>query len=136
LAAATPEELTLPISVRGGWGDEKMCPKCGENIPASLLFCHCGARFPWADPMTNQEYETWAQEAVRSSRARKGIVVLFILSIFGLISPVTGTVAGIYAYRSRKILAGEAGSYLALGYGAATIGVVYSLIFLLLYLGI
>lgn len=134
-AAAIPEQVTLPVSVRGGWGDEKMCPQCGESIPSSLLVCRCKARFPWADPMTRQEYETWVREEDRGSQARKGIVMLFILSLFGLPAPLTGTIAGIYAYRTRRVLAGGAGVYLALGYGAATIAVVYSLIFLLLYLG-
>jgi uncharacterized membrane protein len=85
--------------------------------------------------MTLQEYETWMQAEERSSLARKGLVALFLISLIGFVAPLTGPIAGIYAYRSRKILTGGAGSYLALGYGAATIGVVYFLIFLLLYLG-
>ena len=134
-AAPVPEVVPLPTSVKGGWGDEKTCPQCGDNLPSSLLVCRCGAHFPWADPMTTQEYETWVQEQERGALARKGMVVLFFVSLFGVFAPLTGAIAGIYAYRSRKILAGDAGSYLALGYGTAAIGFFYSLIFLLLYLG-
>src|SRR5215213_6342136 len=133
-AAPAPEELPLPSSVRGGWGDEKMCPQCEDNIPSSLLVCSCGARFPWADPMTRQEYEDWLKEKQQSSLARKGMVALFLISLSGLFAPLAGAIAGIYAYRSRKVLAGEAGSYLVLGYGTAAIGFFYSLTFLLLYL--
>jgi hypothetical protein len=131
--AAIPEKPPPPEPDRRGWGDEKTCPQCEEKIPSSLIVCHCGARFPWADPMTPDEYRDWLKEDGQRVRIRKQLVFLFLISLLGLPAPVTGTIAGIQAYRFRKVLVGEVGTYLALGYGACVIGVVYSLIFVLLY---
>ena len=99
------------------------------------MFCGCGARFPWADPMTPGDYLDWLKDEEEISESRKQLVVLFVLTILGLLAPLTGSIAGIQAYRSRTLLVGEAGTYLALGYGAAVIGVVYALVFILIFLG-
>jgi hypothetical protein len=86
--------------------------------------------------MTKDEYREWeAEDALRKQR-RMELIVLFVITIFGLLSPITGAIAGIQAYRSRTLLVGEVGTYLALGYGAAVIGVVYTLVFLLLLVGL
>lgn len=134
-AAAIPVTPVPPTSASRAWGDDKTCPHCSENIPSSLLVCRCGARFPWADPMTADEYRMWLKEDEERTRVRKQLIWLFIISLLGLPAPITGTVAGIQAYRSRKVLLGEVGTYLALGYGAGVIGMIYSLIFVLLYFG-
>ena len=85
--------------------------------------------------MTKDEYREWvAEDALRKQR-RTELIVLFLITIFGLLAPLTGTIAGIQAYRSRTLLVGEVGTYLALGYGAALIGVVYTITFLLLLIG-
>ena len=134
-AAAVAEKPPPPPSSARGWGDEKTCPECSSKIPSSVLACTCGAKFPWADPMTKDEYREWkTEDELRKSR-RTELIVLFVITIFGLPAPLTGTIAGIQAYRSRTLLVGEVGTYLALGYGAATIGVVYTLVFLLLLIG-
>ena len=85
--------------------------------------------------MTKDEYKEWVDEDKVRNQRRTELVVLFVLTIFGLLAPFTGTVAGIQAYRSRTILVGEVGTYLALGYGAAVIGAVYTIVFLLLLIG-
>ena len=134
-AAAIPEKPSLPTSVNRGWGDDKACPNCHDLIPSSLLICRCGARFPWADPMTAEEYQVWLMEDEQRTLKRKQLIYLFLISLLGLPAPITGTIAGIQAYRFRKVLVGEVGTYLALGYGAFVIGVVYSVVFILLYFG-
>jgi RING finger family protein len=135
-AAAVAEKPPLPASVSRGWGDEKICPACSNRIPSSGLGCACGARFPWSDPMTKEDYESWLREDRQQKSRRTQLVVLFIVTILGLPAPLTGTIAGIQAYRSRTLLVGEVGTYLALGYGAAVIGMVYALVFLLLAIGL
>ncbi len=134
--AAVPEKLVMEGPIGRGWGDEKSCPNCRRSIASSLMICKCGARFPWADSMTAEEYGAWLEEERTRADSRKFLTILFVLSLSGLLAPFTGTLAGVQAYRQRKILAGESGAFLALGYGAATIGAVYSLIFLLFYLGL
>ena len=85
--------------------------------------------------MTVEDYRDWLKDEEEMDTRRKQLVVLFILTILGLLAPLTGSVAGIQAYRSRTLLVGETGTYLALGYGAAVIGVVYAVVFVLLYVG-
>jgi hypothetical protein len=126
----------VPTSFSRGWGDEKPCPACSSKIPSSVLGCACGARFPWADPMTKADYESWMTEQRQQKSMRTQLVVLFVITIFGLLAPLTGAIAGVQAYRSRTLLVGEVGTYLALGYGAAVIGAVYTIVFLLLSFGL
>jgi len=134
-AAAIAEKPPVATSVSRGWGDEKVCPACSSTLKASLLGCACGARFPWADPMTKEDYESWVKERELQRDRRIQLIVLFVFTIMGLLAPISGTIAGIQAYRSRTLLVGEVGTYLALGYGAAVIGFVYTIVFVLLLFG-
>lgn len=120
--AAVAEKPPPPVLVGSGWGDEKPCPACEQQIGASLLVCTCGARFPWADPMTVEDYRRWAAEQEAVASARKLLTVLFILSLFVVTSPVFGTISGVHAFVRRKLLAGTGGTYLAMGYGSAALG--------------
>lgn len=85
--------------------------------------------------MTKDEYKEWVAEDSLRKQRRTELIVLFVITIFGLLAPLTGAIAGIQAYRSRTLLVGEVGTYLALGYGAAVIGVVYTITFLLMLIG-
>jgi len=134
-AAAVAEKPPVPTTFARGWGDEKICPACGSKIRSSALGCGCGARFPWADPMDKEDYGEWVHEQALLKGRRVQLIALFVFTIFGLFAPITGALAGIQAYRSRTLLVGEVGTYLALGYGAAVIGAVYTLVFLLLLIG-
>jgi hypothetical protein len=86
--------------------------------------------------MTKEDYQSWATEQKEQKSMRTQLVVLFVITIFGLLAPLTGAIAGIQAHRSRPLLVGEIGTYLALGYGAAVIGAVYTIVFLLLLFGL
>lgn len=134
-AASVAEKPPLPTTTTRGWGDEKTCPACTKQIPAGVMFCSCGARFPWADPMTSADYQEWVDEENAIKTRRKQLVWLFVATILGVVAPISGVIAGIQAYRSRTLLVGETGTYLALGYGAALIGAVYTIVILLLVIG-
>lgn len=133
--AAVAQKPPLPVLVGAGWGDTKECPSCARQIGSSLLVCSCGARFPWADPMTRAEY----QSAIASEQAVKGartaLIWMFLLSLIGITAPLVGPIAGIYAWRKRDQLAGTGGTYLAMGYGSAAIGAFYSFLIVLIALG-
>lgn len=134
-AAQAEKEPVLEL-VGKGWGDEKQCPSCSRMIPSSLLICSCGAKFPWAEPMSRSAYHEWLrQEEIRAGK-RNNLVWLFLASLLAVTAPITGAIAGFYAYRNRHELAGKYGAFLALGYGTALMGAVYSLIFLALLLGL
>jgi hypothetical protein len=121
-----------PPVVGGGWGDEKTCPACRGTIASSLLVCRCGASFPHADPLTAEEYGAWQEDEARRKASRRTLLLLFLFSLLALPAPVLGAVAGVYAWRRRKELAGADGTYLAIGYGAAVLGALYAVLFLLL----
>jgi len=133
--AAVAQKPALPVLVGAGWGDAKACPQCAQQIGASLLVCACGARFPWADPLTAEEYAQWTGQQQAIASARKVLIVLFILSLVGVTAPIAGAIAGIYARAKRTLLAGTGGTYLAMGYGSAAIGSFYTLLIVLAALG-
>lgn len=123
--AAVAEKPALPVLVGAGWGDAKECPACGAHIGSSMLMCRCGARFPWADPMTKADYDEWFRAESRRKSARTALIWMFLLSLFGITAPVVGPIAGLFAYRRRKDLASAGGTYLAMGYGSAALGTCY-----------
>jgi Prokaryotic RING finger family 1 len=133
--AAVAHKPPPPMLVGAGWGDTKPCPSCGQAIASSLLLCRCGARFPWADPMTVSDYATWFSEQESLAGARRLLILLFILSLTIIMSPVTGLVAGLFAFFKRKSLAGTNGTYLAMGYGSAALGGFFTILILLTSLG-
>ena len=130
-------EKTAPTSGHGrGWGDTKACPVCNREINSSLLMCFCGARFPYADPMTHEAYSEYLEDLAARKRARNLLLMLFFFTGAGFPGPITGPLAGIYAYQKRGLLTGQAGSYVALGIGTALLGACYAAIFALLALGL
>lgn len=124
--AAVAEKPPLPVLVGAGWGDTKPCPSCSQHIASSLLVCMCGAKFPWADPMTSAEYRAWNEQQRRLASSRAKLIWLFIGSVIGVTAPVLGPIAGIYAHVKRRELAGPGGTYLAMGYASAAMGLIYT----------
>jgi hypothetical protein len=134
--AAVAEKPPPQVRVGAGWGDSKACPKCSLDIAASLLRCACGAEFPWADPMTRDDYARWIAEQEAIARSRHLLIALFIASLVGPLAAIAGPAAGIYARLRRKRLSGTGGTYLAMGYGSAAIGALYLVLFGLTGLGL
>jgi hypothetical protein len=134
-ARAVPATKPAPARMGGGWGDTKTCPACKKEIASSLLLCRCGARFPYADPMTREEHLEWvAAERGRTAR-RRTLLLLFLASLLGPVAILSGPTAGFLAQRWRELLAGAGGVYLGLGYGAAALGAIQALTIALLALG-
>jgi hypothetical protein len=133
--AAQAQKPPLPVLVGAGWGDTKPCPACGLQIASSLLVCSCGAAFPWADPMTTADYGAWKDKEKRLKSARSALIWMFIGSLLAVTAPLVGPIAGVYAHRKRKELAGAGGTYLAMGYGSAALGVIYAILIAAVALG-
>jgi hypothetical protein len=133
--AAVAKKPPPPVYLGAGWGDSKTCPNCALEISSSLLVCTCRARFPWADPMTRDEYARWREGEAAIKRSRQLLTVLFVGSLFGLTAPLAGPIAGIYAWLRRGRLAGTGGTYLAMGYASAAISAVYMMLIVLCALG-
>ena len=134
--AAVAEKPAPPQQTSGGWGDSKDCPACGDAIHSSRLACSCGARFPYADPMTRSDYQAWLARTRAAASVRRWLTVLFIATLTGVLAPIAGPVAGLLAHARRELLAGEHGTFLALGYGSAAISALYAVVGVLLLLGL
>jgi len=135
-SAAEAEKAPPPVVVGAGWGDEKECPACDAKIPSSRLVCRCGARFPWADPMTRDEYRAWTERERAITAAKRIIVATFLVTLTGVVAPLSGLFAFAYARARRSLLEGADGTYLAMAYGSAAIGVIYVIILALLAFGL
>jgi hypothetical protein len=133
--AAVAEKPPPPVLVGAGWGDTKPCPNCNQQINSSLLVCRCGAKFPWADPMTSADYMSWKDEQDAVAGYRRLLIWMFVLSMTVFASPVTGTIGGLFAYAKRKQLAGANGTYLAMGYGGAALGALFTTLIVIASLG-
>jgi hypothetical protein len=130
--APVPDKAPPAAIVGAGWGDAKACPSCAVEIPSSLLVCRaCKAQFPWADPMTVEEYQTWLGREASLRTQRRVLTALFIGAMTCIGSPIAGPIAGIYAFLKRRTLVGQDGVYVAMGYGSAVLGVVYGVVLLL-----
>ena len=92
-------------------------------------------QFPYADPMTKDEYYQWLAKQEQINSARRSLVILFVVCLAGVPAPVIGPIAGWYAFTKRKQLEGAGGTYLAMGYGTAALGATYALMMLALALG-
>lgn len=124
-----PAEKPEPVAAQGaGWGDTKTCPSCGGEMSSSFLACACGAQFPYADPMTRDEYFGWIAKQAAIKSSRRMLVALFIVSLTGVLAPIVGPIAGWSAYSNKDKLEGAGGTYLAMGYGTAALGATYTLI--------
>ena len=134
-AAAQAEKPSAPVVLGAGWGDEKRCPVCNASISASLLVCACGARFPYAEPMTPAQYVTWVDTRSHIARVKRNLVLCFLMAVLALIGPIVGLISVLYSRSKKDILEGEAGAFLALGYGAGALGAIQALVFLLMAFG-
>ncbi len=133
--AAVAQKPPPPVLAGAGWGDTKPCPNCTQQIGSSLLVCRCGARFPWADPMTTQDYLAWKDEQAQLAGYRKLLIWMFVLSMTVFAAPITGLIGGLFAFAKRRQLAGAAGTYLAMGYGSAALGAMFTILIVATALG-
>ncbi|HEX7599178.1 MAG TPA: RING finger protein [Polyangia bacterium] len=124
-----------PSMVGGGWGDFKICPACHSRIGASLLVCSCRATFPWAAPMTPEQYQQWTEDMQSAKRLKLIVTVLFVLSLTGVLAPILGLASFILTRRGRKLLEGADGAFTALAWGNMIIGATYTVLFVLLAVG-
>lgn len=83
----TPDSADAPLTA---WGDTKECPACGEDIKSIALRCrYCGTDFDSVDPMTLRDLDRQSRRKDDSKQLRTNVILLFIVSIFGCLAPIT-----------------------------------------------
>lgn len=84
-SAATP---------RSGWGDDKKCPACGEIIKSIALRCrYCETDFDTVDPMSARDLRLQNERLAGLKQLKVITVIVFAVSLFGLLAPLMGPVA-------------------------------------------
>jgi Prokaryotic RING finger family 1 len=116
---------------RTAWGDTKECPACGETIKAIALRCrYCKTAFDTVDPLTARDLRRRARRQEEARSLQKGVVVVFILSVIGLLAPIMVFVAPLVVLPRHKKLVKAGPIYVVLGYTAIALSVLYSLLWL------
>lgn len=116
---------------RAGWGDTKRCPACRREIKSMALKCrYCRAEFPTVDPMTPDEFRSRSRNKDRAATLRVVTIVLFVLSLVGVLAPLILILSAAIFWPQRKALQTAGPLYVVLAWAAAGLSVVYSLLIL------
>lgn len=129
--AAKPAE---PGERTEGWGDDKTCPKCGQQIRSAAVKCrYCKARFPSALPMTPPEYREWRQQQAQLAPTRTMAIVVFVASLLGCLGPVVLLGGGIWLWQAHDALKRVGGVHQVLAYFGIGLSIIYSILMLLVF---
>jgi hypothetical protein len=120
-----------PQPRRSAWGDTKECPACRETIKAIALRCrYCGTEFDTVDPLTARDLRRRARREEEARALRRTVVIVFILSLIGLLAPVMVFVSPVVVLPRHKRIVKAGPIYAVLGYTAIALSVLYSVLWL------
>lgn len=130
--AKDKEPAQAPLTA---WGDNKKCPVCGETIKSIALRCrYCGTDFNTVDPLTVRDLRGQAELEGTAEKLQTTTVVLFVLSLIGLLAPIVLCVSLGIVLTQRRALAKAGAFYVALGYSAIAVSGVFSVLMVLFLL--
>jgi hypothetical protein len=117
--------------VLSAWGDVKQCPMCGEQIKAIALRCrYCGSNFDTVDPLSAQDLRDRVTRQANVGSIRVAAIVIFIFSVIGVLAPLMLIISLVWVLSSRQKISAAGPAYLVLGYAAAGLSIVYSVMML------
>lgn len=131
--AVNKEEVAAPA--RTAWGDTKECPACRETIKSIAVKCrYCGTTFDTVDPLTAADLRRGVrrQDDLQSIRTHAGLI--FAASLIGCWAPISLLVALFWLRANYKKVAKAGAFYLALGYSAVAISVLYCVLIMIFVL--
>lgn len=99
LAPQVDKMAPFETAAAGAWGDVKACPSCGEVLESHVLRCKkCKAKFDTRGPMTPEDYREQERRKSAGKRATALAVLLFCVSAFGILAPLTVVMSGIWIF--------------------------------------
>jgi hypothetical protein len=120
-----------PAAAPTAWGDTKRCPACGERIKSIALRCrYCGTDFHTVDPLAAADLRRGLRKSERLRQLQITVVVVFLLSLVGLLAPLMVIVSLALLLPRRKQLVQAGPFYLILGYSSIAVSLLYSLLML------
>jgi len=118
------------------WGDDKICPVCGEKIKSIALKCrYCATTFDTVDPLSLRDLHRKDSKATQRKQICNITVALFAVSLLGCTAPLMAIINPIYILPRRSDLTAEGPFYLILGYSAIALSVLYSIMILFALIG-
>lgn len=88
-APKTEKAPAVVDAVSNAWADEKPCPSCGKTIKSQALKCRfCGASFETRDVISREDFISREYDGLEYTKARNQVVLLFLLSAAGCLSPL------------------------------------------------
>jgi len=128
----SPEPVKPPrdeSGAREAWGDEKICPNCGQQILSAAVKCRfCRAKFPSATHMTGPEYQALRQREAELGPTRTWAVVFFIVSLMGVLAPAVVLAGGLWLWRSHGAIKRAGGVHQVFAYFAVGLSLIYCVV--------
>jgi hypothetical protein len=108
------EVREIPVSY---WGQEnKPCPKCKAEILAAAVRCrNCGATFASARPEDAVEFKQRKKQRKRLPTLRRGVLVLFVVSVLPCLAPFAACLGTAWYYLNRDDIQALPGMYAGMG---------------------